>query len=189
MKLILSKTDRLLELMTTVTAQDGRFTVQEMADLFGVSQRTMLRDLQALSAMGLPLSASPGPGGGYLLIYARRQVNLSLLADEALALILSYESALQDVPSPFKNPSVSAITKLPTALSPDVVRELDRLRERVAIVAVKRTYDAPYLRDLLQASLDKVHLRISYDSRRAESARLIYPYGLIAGLGFWYCAC
>jgi predicted DNA-binding transcriptional regulator YafY len=59
----------------------------------------------------------------------------------------------------------------------------------VAIVAVKRTYDAPYLRDLLQASLDKVHLRISYDSRRAESARLIYPYGLIAGLGFWYCAC
>jgi len=175
--------------MTTVTAQDGRFTVQEMADRFGTSRRTMLRDLQTLSAMGLPLAASPGPGGGYLLVYARRQVNLSLLADEALALILSYESALQDVPSPFKNSSVCAITKLRAVLSPEVVRELDRLRERIAMVSVKRVYEAPYLSDLLRASLDQVHLRIKYDSRRAASERLIFPYGLISGLGFWYCAC
>ena len=184
----MSRTERLLELITRVRAR-GRFTVQEMADEFGVSRRTMLRDLHALSAMGVPLASIPGPGGGYSLPYPQRPVTLSLAADEALGLILSYEAVLRDAPSPFRAPSVSAIIKLRGALPPDVVRDLDRLRERVSVVGAERTYDAPFLADLLQAALDGAHLRVGYDSRRGPSERIIYPYGLVAGLGFWYCAC
>jgi predicted DNA-binding transcriptional regulator YafY len=187
-EMCVSRTERLLELITRVRAK-GRFTVQEMADELGVSRRTMLRDLHALSAMGMPLAAVPGPGGGYTIPYRQRPVTLSLSADEALGLILSYEAVLRDAPSPFREPSVSAITKLRAALAPDVVRDLDRLRERVAVVGVARTYDAPFLADLLQAARDEVHLRIGYDSRHGPSERLIFPYGLVAGLGFWYCAC
>jgi len=188
MEEIMSRAERLLELITRVRAT-GRFTVQEMAGEFGVSRRTMLRDLHALSAMGVPLTSMPGPGGGYSLPYPQRPVTLSLAADEALGLILSYEAVLRDAPSPFRAPSVSAITKLRGALPPNVVRDLDRLRERVAVVGVERAYDAPFLADLLQAALDGAHLRVGYDSRRGPSERLIYPYGLVAGLGFWYCAC
>ncbi len=184
----MSRTERLLEMITRVRAK-GRFTVQELADELGVSRRTMLRDLHALSAMGVPLASVPGPGGGYSLPYPQRPVTLSLAADEALGLILSYEAMLRDAPSPFKEPSVSAITKLRGALPPDVVRDLDRLRERVAVVGVERAYDAPFLSQLLQAALEGAHLRIGYDSRRGLSERLVYPYGLVAGLGFWYCAC
>ena len=75
------------------------------------------------------------------------------------------------------------------ALPPDVVRDLDRLRERISVVGVERTYDAPFLAELLRAALDGTHLRVGYDSRRGPSERIIYPYGLVAGLGFWYCAC
>lgn len=182
------RAERLLDLITRVRAK-GHFTVQELADELGVSRRTMLRDLHALSAMGMPLAAAPGPGGGYSLPYPQRSVTLSFAADEALGLILSYEATLRDTPSPFREPSVSAITKLRGALSPDIVRDLDRLRERVAAVGVERTYDAPFLANLLQAAFDRAHLRIAYDSRRGSSERVIYPYGLIAGLGFWYCAC
>jgi predicted DNA-binding transcriptional regulator YafY len=96
---------------------------------------------------------------------------------------------LRDAPSPFRAPSVSAITKLRGALPPDVVRDLDRLRERVAVIGAERTYDALFLTDLLRAALDGVYLRVGYDSRRGASERIIYPYGLVAGLGFWYCAC
>src|SRR5579875_3081315 len=134
----------------------------------------MLRDLHALSAMGVPLASAPGPGGGYSLPYPQRSVTLSLTADEALGLILSYEAMLRDAPSPFREPSVSAITKLRGALSPDIVRDLDRLRERVAAVGVDRTYDAPFLANLLQAACDGAHLRIGYDSRRGSSERVIY---------------
>lgn len=184
----MSRTERLLELITTVRARP-RFTVQEMADEFGVSRRTMLRDLHALSAMGVPLASVSGPGGGYSLPSPQHPVTLSFAADEALGLILSYEAVLRDAPSPFQAPSISAVAKLRAALPSDVLRDLDRLRERVAVVGQERCYDAPFLADLLQAALDGIHLRIGYDSRGGSSERLIYPYGLIAGLGFWYCAC
>lgn len=178
----------MLELITKVRAK-GHFTVQAMADEFGVSRRTMLRDLHALSAMGVPLSSLPGPGGGYTLAYPQRPVTLSFSADEALGLILSYEALLENAPSPFKEPNVAAVTKLRAALPPETVRNLDRLRERVAVISVDRIYEAPFLADLLQAAFDGVHLRIGYESRRGSSNRIIYPYGLVAGLGFWYCAC
>jgi predicted DNA-binding transcriptional regulator YafY len=186
---LLSRSERLLEMITLIKAKGDRFTVQEMADQFSVSRRTMLRDLQALSALGVPLSACPGPGGGYSLAYPGSPVTLSLHADEALGLILSYEAVLEDAPSPFSQSSISAITKLRTALSPPVVRDLDRLRERIAVIGMQRIYEAQYLSDLLQAAMEQAHLRIVYDSRSGHSQRLIFPYGLIAALGFWYCAC
>jgi predicted DNA-binding transcriptional regulator YafY len=40
-----------------------RFTAAELAEEFGVSRRTILRDLQALSEMGVPLRSTSGPGG------------------------------------------------------------------------------------------------------------------------------
>ena len=66
----MTKTERLMELMSTVYERK-RFTAQELADEFGVSYRTMLRYLQELSGMGVPLYAEPGRSGGYSLL-ARR---------------------------------------------------------------------------------------------------------------------
>ena len=59
----LSRTARLLELMVRVQAKP-RFTAAELAKEFGVSRRTMQRDLAALAGMGVPLRSTPGPGGG-----------------------------------------------------------------------------------------------------------------------------
>jgi predicted DNA-binding transcriptional regulator YafY len=183
-----SKSERLLELIVAFRAQ-GRFTVQELADRHGVSRRTMLRDLQSLSLLGVPLVSTPGRGGGYTLAYAQRAISLQLAADEAIGLVLSYEAFLAYNQSPFSSQSISAITKLRAAMAPDVLRELDELRERVAIVTPARAYEAPLLPELLQAARDGDHLRVGYQSRRGPSERLVYPYGLYAALGFWYCAC
>ncbi len=184
----MSRTERLLELMIRLRTR-GRFTVQELADECGVSRRTMLRDLQALSELGVPLASTPGPGGGYTLAYPSRLVSPSLSVDEALGLIVSYEALLAYAESPLAASSLSAITKLRAALPPDTVGGLDRLRARVAMIGPERVYHAPLLSDLLQAALDEAHLRIGYESRGGTSERLIYPYGLVAALGFWYCAC
>jgi predicted DNA-binding transcriptional regulator YafY len=62
----MSRTARLVELLVQVQTKP-RFTAAELAEEFGVSRRTMLRDLAALSEMGIPLRATPGPGGGYSL--------------------------------------------------------------------------------------------------------------------------
>ena len=186
----LSRTVRLLELMVRVQAKP-RFTAAELAEEFGVSRRTILRDLQALSGMGVPLRSTPGPGGGYSLPRGGRRLSPSLTVDEALALIVSYEALMRYPGSPFSSQSLSAVTKLRAALPPDVVvGELNGLRRHVVVVEPVREYEAPLLGELLAAALDEEHLKVTYDSiRSGASERVIYPFGLYASQGFWYCAC
>ncbi|HEX7736955.1 MAG TPA: WYL domain-containing protein [Ktedonobacteraceae bacterium] len=184
----MSRLERLLELLLRLRALQ-RFTVQELADDFGVSRRTMLRDLQALSAMGVPLEATPGPGGGYVLILQQRSLPLFLTNDEALGVVLAYESLLTYAAAPFTLQSSAAVTKLRSQLPSEVRQQLDEIRPYLAILHAQCHYTAPFLADLLQASKDQAHLLIRYDSRSQVAERLIYPFGVYAYNGLWYCAC
>src|SRR3712207_3378529 len=185
----LSRTARLLELLIRVQTKP-RFTAAELAEEFGVSRRTMLRDLSALSGMGVPLRSTPGPGGGYSLPRGGRRLSPSLTVDEALALIASYEALLRYPVHPFSTQGLSAVTKLRAALPKDVVAQLDRLRRHVLVAGPVRDYEAPLLGELLSAALDGAHLKVSYDSiGSGVTERVIFPYGLYASQGYWYCAC
>ena len=185
----MSRTARLLELLIRVQTKP-RFTAAELAEEFGVSRRTMLRDLGALSAMGVPLRSTPGPGGGYSLPRGGRRLSPSLTVDEALALIASYEALLRYPVHPFSTQSLSAVTKLRAALPKDVVAQLDRLRRHVLVGGPVRDYEAPLLDELLSAALDGAHLKVTYDSiESGVTERVIFPYGLYASQGYWYCAC
>jgi predicted DNA-binding transcriptional regulator YafY len=185
----LSRAARLLELMVRVQARP-RFTAAELAEEFGVSRRTILRDLQSLSGMGVPLRSTPGPGGGFSLPRGGRRLSPSFTVDEALGLVVSYEALLRYPVHPFSSEGISAVTKLRAALPKDALGELDRLRRHVAVVEPVREYEAPLLGDLLQAALDGAHLRVVYDSiRSGASERVIFPFGLYASAGYWYCAC
>src|ERR671920_1499528 len=186
----MSRTARLLELMIRVQTKP-RFTAAELAGEFEVSRRTMQRDLSALSAMGVPLRSTPGPGGGYSLPRGGRRLSPSLTVDEALALIASYEALLRSYPvHPFSTQSLSAVTKLRAALPKDVVAQLDRLRRHVLVGGPVREYEAPLLGELLSAALDRAHLKVTYDSIESGiTERVIFPYGLYASQGYWYCAC
>lgn len=185
----MSRAARLLELMVRVQAKP-RFTAAELAEEFGVSRRTMQRDLAALSGMGVPLRSTPGPGGGYSLPRGGRRLSPPLMVAEALGLIASYEALLRYPAHPFSSEGVSAVTKLRAALPKDAVGELDRLRRHVAVVEPVREYEAPLLGELLSAALDGAHLQVAYDSiRSGTSERVVFPFGLYASAGYWYCAC
>ena len=185
----MSRTARLLELLIRVQTR-AHFTSRGLAEQFGVSRRTILRDMAELSEMGVPLRSTSGPGGGYSLPRGGRRLAPSLTMDEALALIISYEALLRYPVSPFSAEGVSAVTKLRAALPKDVVGELDTLREHVAVVEPVYDYEAPLLGELLSAALDGVHLKATYDSiRSGVSERTIFTFGVYASQGFWYCAC
>lgn len=184
----MSRTARLLEILISLRSRP-RFTVAELATSFGVSRRTMLRDLHALSEMGVPLVATPGPHGGYGLITDRQALPLTLAAEEAIGIAISYEAFLRYVQSPFAAQNLSAITKLRESLPADILHELDRIGQHVAVIERPRHYDAPLLADLLDAALAGAHLQIVYDSASGRGERTIFPHGLYAAAGFWYCAC
>ncbi|QIN81015.1 WYL domain-containing protein (plasmid) [Rubrobacter marinus] len=166
------------------------FTSWELAKEFGVSRQTILRDLRTLSDRGVPLRSTGGPGGGYSLLRGWRWLSPSLTMDEALALIFSYETLVRYPVHPFSSDGASAVAKLRTALPEEAADGLDRLRRHVAVVGPVPEYEAPLLGELFSAALDGTHLKVVYDSTGSgTSERVIFPFGLYASRGFWYCAC
>ena len=119
-----------------------------------------------------------------------KRLSLHLTVDEALALIASYEALLRYPVHPFSTQSLSAVTKLRAALPREVVAELDSMRRHVFVGGPARDYEAPLLGELLSAALDGAHLKVRYDSiGSGVTERVIFPYGLYASQGYWYCAC
>lgn len=182
----MKRTGRLLELMIALNTTH-RFTVQELADRFEVSRRTMLRDLQLLSEMGVPLAATPGPHGGYSVLRSQQLPPVSLTAEEAISLLMSFEKLAEYPDGPFQQEHLSTLTKLRSILPSDVLERANEVRALVATKVATRRYKVPCIRAVLQAAQERLHLEIDYESGSGRSRRVILPYGLIASNGFWYC--
>jgi predicted DNA-binding transcriptional regulator YafY len=91
------RADRLVSLVLLLQAR-GRMTALALAGELEVSVRTIYRDLEALSAAGVPVRAESGPGGGCQIMDGYRFPLRGLRPDEAEALlILGVPSVLRDL--------------------------------------------------------------------------------------------
>ncbi|MFD9036549.1 helix-turn-helix transcriptional regulator [Streptomyces sp. NPDC059567] len=80
------RADRLVSLVLLLR-QRGRLTADTLARELGVSTRTVLRDIEALSTAGVPVYAERGRHGGFALLPGFRTELTGLNHDEALALL------------------------------------------------------------------------------------------------------
>src|SRR3977135_4416748 len=94
----------------------GRVTAAELAEELEVSVATARRDLEALSAAGIPVYPQPGRGGGWSLLGGARTDLSGLTATEAQALFLLVGPAASVAPE-----AKPALRKLVRAL-PDPFR-------------------------------------------------------------------
>ena len=127
----MNRTDRLYALVEELRAASPRpRTSRGLAERFEVSVRTIERDLSALQQAGVPIWATPGPGGGYTLDPDHTLAPVNFTPTEALALALA---AARSGAMPWGSSARSALQKLVAAMSGDDALEARELAERVQL--------------------------------------------------------
>ncbi len=179
------RADRLIALLLLLQSR-GRVTAVEVAAELEVSLATARRDLEALSAAGIPVYAQPGRGGGWRLV-GNATTNLSgLSGPQSRALFWLLGTA------GLSNPQTRVATmKLIRALPQSLRSEAERLASCVH-------YDhrawggapgeaADGLELLREAIVNRKVVRATYTARSAAPReRRLRPLGLVCKAGAWY---
>ncbi|ATY12828.1 YafY family transcriptional regulator [Amycolatopsis sp. AA4] len=183
------RASRLVSLLLLLQARQPR-TAEELAARLEVSPRTVYRDIEALSAAGIPVYGEPGHDGGYRLVDGYRTQLTGLTRQEAEALFLT---GLPAAASGLGLGPVAANTerKLLAALPAELRSHADRVRERFHLDAASWYHDpeaTPQLPTVSDAVWQQRRVRIRYQRWAAphEVSRTVEPYGVVLKAGQWY---
>ena len=189
------RADRLISLLMLLQTR-GRMTAQALAAELEVSPRTIYRDVDALGAAGIPVTAESGPGGGIGLIDSYRTTLTGLTDGELRALFML------GVPEPLSRLGVSdrlraALLKLAAALPADRQHSGSQARQRIHLDSAWwfQSGDSPtQLQTLYQAAWQdcRVHITRALKGgplRDARVEQVVDPYGLVAKANAWYLVC
>src|SRR5690348_1952568 len=127
---------RLFALAEALRARRTGVTAAELAERFGVTLRTIYRDLEALQDAGLPLRADRGRGGGYALDKAYQLPPVNFNAREGALLVALARMAVEQRLMPFHGAIARAADKVRAALSTSAQRELLSLIGELQFVGV-----------------------------------------------------
>ncbi len=174
--------------MLLVLQRRSRVTAADLAAEFGVSVRTVYRDVAALMAAGIPVWTETGPHGGIRLVEGWRTRLDGLTGDEAAALFLAgAPDAASDLG--FGAILAAAQTKVVATLPPELRTRAARLRERFHLDAPgwfgqERTPAA--LATVAEAVWESTRLDIAYHRSDRTVRRRLDPLGLVLKAGTWY---
>ena len=181
------RASRLVQLLLFLQTR-GRTTAAVLARELEVSERTVHRDVDALSAAGVPIYAERGPHGGIQLIDGYRTRLTGLTGEEAEALFLS------GLPGPAAELGLGTVVaaarlKVLAALPSELRVRASRLVERFHLDAAgwfHASEEVPHLAVLADAVWESRRILITY--RRGDQAveRSLEPLGLVLKAGTWY---
>ena len=173
------RADRLLSLALLLQAR-GAATARALAAELGVSVRTIYRDLEALSAAGVPVVTEAGPGGGCRLMDGYRFPLRGLRPDEAEALlILGVPAVLHDLGLAGALTAAHRQIRVTAGLTAAALVHLDMPRW------FGGQEEVPCLRDLARALRLGRKLAIRYPPPDRDP-RVVGPLGLVNKAGTWY---
>lgn len=162
---------------------------QELADRFGVSLRTIYRDIRTLEASGVPIYSEAGVG--YSLVEGYRLPPVMFTREEAASFIAAEKLMAKFTDEKMKAHFESAVFKLKSVLRSDEKDWLESVEGRIKIS--DRSKDFPeqspeVLHDLFESIAQKIQLKMKYQSLEAENPleRNIEPVGLYHENNFWY---
>lgn len=181
----MNKTERLLSIVMELQRSKLQ-TADELAEVLGVSVRTIYRDMQALSEAGVPVIGETGLG--YSLMEGYFLPPISFTTEEAVSLLLGAEFIEKRFDPTYRNSARSSRRKIETILSRPIREETTRIQGSIRLlqkdemaVMVREKINLGIIRE---AMLERKKIRFTYHKRVAEAdgnrvnVRTVSPYGL-----------
>ncbi|GAA4570417.1 WYL domain-containing protein [Micromonospora coerulea] len=181
------RASRLISLVLLLQSRET-MTAAELARELEVSERTVYRDVLALSAAGVPVYADRGRAGGYRLLGGYRTRLTGLTRDEAEALFLA------GLPGPagemgLADAVAAAELKVLAALPPSLRDAPARTGQRFHLDVpgwFRETEPPPWLAELARAVWRDRVVQLRYRRGDREVSRTVQPYGLVLKSAVWY---
>lgn len=166
----------------------GRMSAQALAEVLEVSVRTLYRDVDQLTAAGVPIYAEQGRNGGFQLMEGWKTTLTGFTASESQAVFMS-GLAGPAAELGLGQQVVDAQLKLMSALPAYQRDDAQRVQARFHLDPADWYREAdrvPYLSTVAAAVWQDRQLRLRYDSWKAEVQRTVHPLGLVLKAGVWY---
>ena len=178
---------RLLSILMLLQAR-GRMSAAALAEEFEVSVRTIHRDIDQLSAAGIPVYAERGRSGGFALMDGYRTKLTGLTQPEAESLFLA------GLPGPAAQLGLSDVLhaarlKLMAALPANMQPNAERIASRFHLDPVawfKGADPLPQLQMVAQGVWSERFLKLRYRNNGEIYGRKLGPLGLVLKGGVWY---
>ena len=185
------RADRLLSILLLLQAR-GQVTGRELAERLEVAERTVHRDMEALSAAGVPVFAMRGSHGGWQLDEDWRTQVPGLDEGELRALLMAQPRMIGD--SRLAASAERALDKLMAALPLSLREQAASMRQRLYVDATgwHGTNEDMSMLPIVQNAVSrdrklKIRYRkVSKDDESATSERTVDPLGLVAKGNVWY---
>ncbi|MCB9734778.1 MAG: HTH domain-containing protein [Deltaproteobacteria bacterium] len=172
---------RLFALAELLRGRRTGVTAEQLAERFGVTVRTIYRDLDALRDAAFPLHAERGRGGGFALDRSYTLPPVNFTPTEAAILVALGRWAQEMRFLPFVDTLAAALDKVRGALSTASQRELVEQAEKLRFVGIPALpVAAPVRRVVEEAWLHRRPVRVRYqDKHGAVAWRRVRVLGLL----------
>ncbi|MDT0630327.1 helix-turn-helix transcriptional regulator [Rubrivirga litoralis] len=188
----LNKTERLFALVLLLQNRPN-LSSRDLAEHFGVSRRTIFRDLRTLGESGVPLTYAED--GGYEILEGYQLPPLMLSAREAATLLVGTAFTTLQPDASLRADADAVAMKIRSVL-PEPVREyIEQLQERTVLAPFNETQDRGGAADEEQglwfelseaiARQRKVKMTYYVASRDEETVREVDPLGLVYYSDHW----
>ncbi len=181
----MNRTDRLYALREELrrAGSAGR-TADRLAELFGVSARTIKRDISTLQHGGFPVWARPGPGGGYIVDKAATLPPVNFTSAEVAGLAAAVAAHRGQ---PFDGYARAALVKALSVMDTPTRERATLTNDRVWIDHTEPLNDARTRHAVERALHEQRVLVVHYrDGHNRQTERRIDPVALAHTAGQWY---
>jgi predicted DNA-binding transcriptional regulator YafY len=183
----MNRIDRLFAILLLIQRK-RRVRAIDLAQAFEVSERTIYRDMAALSESGVPLVALPG--AGYELVEGYYLPPLLFTRDEATSLFLGMQMLLSHMEGRMSADAERALTKVALVLPSLLRQNAERLAASIEFFMPRTRFDLddPHLAASQQAIQEQRVVRLRYHSysRDEITEREVEPHTLTYASGAWY---